>query len=112
MPKGKTIFLKIQYLLKLAKKHQKSVAKVVLRFLIQDGIVVIPRSTQKARTKENFDVFNFTLLGQEMNLIVTLDTGHSLFFSHQDPKTVEWFMSIVKEFLLDLSYQHITTHLK
>ncbi|MCO6544851.1 MAG: aldo/keto reductase [Gilliamella sp.] len=93
---GKNNFFQNPVLIEIGKKHQKSVAQVALRFLIQNGIVVIPKSTRKERMEENFDVFNFSLSNQEMASIAALDTGHSLFFSHQDPKTVEWFMSIVK----------------
>jgi 2,5-diketo-D-gluconate reductase A len=93
---GKNNFFQNPVLIEIGKKHQKSVAQVALRFLIQNGIVVIPKSTRKERMEENFDVFNFSLSNQEMASIVALDTGHSLFFSHQDPKTVEWFMSILK----------------
>ena len=58
-------------------------------------VVVIPKSTHKERMKENFEVFDFALTDQEMAEIRALDTQQSLFFSHQDPKTVEWFMSLV-----------------
>ncbi|MWP46321.1 aldo/keto reductase [Gilliamella sp. Pas-s27] len=93
---GKNNFFQNSELIEIGKKHQKSVAQVALRFLIQNGIVVIPKSTQKERMIENFDVLNFSLSNQEMASIAALDTGNSLFFSHQDPKTVEWFMSILK----------------
>lgn len=63
--------------------------------MIQSGVVVIPKSTHKERMKENFEVFDFALTDQEMAEIRALDTQQSLFFSHQDPKTVEWFMSLV-----------------
>ncbi|MWP62632.1 aldo/keto reductase [Gilliamella sp. Pas-s25] len=93
---GKNNFFQNPVLIKIGKNHQKSVAQVALRFMIQNGIVVIPKSTRKERMKENLDVFNFSLSNQEMAYIAALDIGHSLFFSHQDPKTVEWFMSILK----------------
>ena len=53
------------------------------------------KGTSKERMKENFDLFDFTLTPEDMVAIETLDSGESLFFSHYDPKTVEWFMSIV-----------------
>lgn len=65
--------------------HGKSVAQVVLRWLIQRDIVTIPKSVRADRMAENFDVFDFTLTDDEMASIVTLDTGHSLFFDHRDP---------------------------
>ena len=75
--------------------HGKSVAQVALRFLIQNGVVVIPKSTHKERMEENFDVFDFTLTDEEMARIEALDGGKSLFFSHYDPQTVEWILSMV-----------------
>lgn len=58
-------------------------------------IIVIPKSTHRNRMEENFNVFDFVLSDEDMKKIETLDTGESLFFSHYDPQTVEWFMSIV-----------------
>ena len=75
--------------------HGKSVAQVALRFLIQNGVVVIPKSTHKERMEENFDVFDFTLTDEEMARIEALDGGKSRFFSHYDPQTVEWILSMV-----------------
>ena len=70
-------------------------AHTTLRFLIQSGVVVIPKSVHKERMEENFNVFDFTLSEEDMKTLETLDGGESLFFSHHDPATVEWFMSIV-----------------
>lgn len=92
---GKNNFFQNAVLQKIGKAHGKSVAQIALRFLIQNSIVVIPKSTRKERMIENFDVFNFMLSEEEMKTISALDTGNSLFFSHQDPQTVEWFMSIL-----------------
>lgn len=83
-------------LMEIAQTHGKSAAQTALRFLLQSGVVVIPKSVRKERMEENFHVFDFTLTDDEMHRIETLDTGKSLFFSHQDPETVEWFMSLVK----------------
>ena len=75
--------------------HGKSVAQAALRFLIQNGVVVIPKSTHKERMEENFNVFDFTLTDEEMARIEALDSGESLFFSHYDPQTVEWILSMI-----------------
>lgn len=79
----------------IGEKYGKTVAQTALRFLIQSGVVVIPKSVRKERMQENFDVFDFTLTPREMEQISTLDTAQSLFFSHYDPQTVEWFMRIL-----------------
>lgn len=79
----------------IGEAHTKSVAQVALRFLIQSGVVVIPKSTHKDRMEENFNVFDFELTAEEMEKISGLDTGKSLFFSHYDPKMVELLTSNV-----------------
>lgn len=79
----------------VAAAHGKSAAQVALRFLLQSDVVLIPKSVHKERMEENFNVFDFALTDEEMARIEALDTGKSLFFSHYDPQTVEWFMSIV-----------------
>lgn len=78
----------------VGKPHGKTVAQVALRFLIQSGVVVIPKSTHKERMAENLDVFDFSLTPEEMTKIEALDGGESLFFSHYDPQTVEWILSM------------------
>ena len=92
---GKNDFFNTPALKEIGAKYGKSVAQVALRFLLQNGVVVIPKSTHKERMQENFNVFDFVLTDEEMKQIETLDTGKSLFFSHYSPETVEWFMSIV-----------------
>ena len=72
----------------VASGHGKSVAQVVLRWLIQRGIVVIPKSVRPERMAENMEVFDFELSPQEMAAIADLDAGHSLFFDHRDPEAV------------------------
>ncbi len=69
--------------------HNKSVAQVVLRWLIQRGVIAIPKSVKPQRIAENFDVFDFSLTDQEMESIKQLDQNASLFFSHQDPEMVK-----------------------
>ena len=82
-------------LTEIGKKYGKTAAQTALRFLLQGNVVVIPKSTHKDRMQQNFDLFDFTLTVEDMADIEALDSGESLFFSHYDPKTVEWFMSIL-----------------
>lgn len=93
---GKNDYFQNPTLKEIGEKYGKSVAQTALRFLIQSGVVVIPKSVRKERMAENFAVFDFALSDGEMEQIAALDTGESLFFSHYDPQTVEWFMSIAK----------------
>ncbi|MEU6755220.1 aldo/keto reductase [Streptomyces sp. NPDC046685] len=72
-------------------RHGKSVAQVVLRWLIQRDVVAIPKSVRPDRMAENFDVFDFALTDDQMAAIATLDTGKSLFFDHRDPAMADWF---------------------
>jgi 2,5-diketo-D-gluconate reductase A len=73
--------------------HEKSVAQVILRWLIQRDIVVIPKSVRAERIRENIDVFDFELTDDEMTRIAGLDTGDTLFFDHADPAMVSWVNS-------------------
>lgn len=82
---------------KLGDKYNKTVAQVILRWQLQRGIVVIPKSTHKERMAQNLDVFDFTLTDEDMQDIAALDTKTSSFFSHQDPAMVEWFVKMVEE---------------
>jgi len=75
-------------------KYSKSVAQVILRFLIQSDVVVIPKSTHKVRMAENFNVFDFSLNENDMKNIASLDTQESAFFSHYDPATVEFITGL------------------
>lgn len=92
---GRNDFFKNKVLSDIGAKYGKSVAQTALRFLIQSGVVVIPKSVHHERIQQNFEVFDFELSAEDMQTIANLDTGNSLFFSHHDPATVEWFMSIV-----------------
>ena len=84
-------------LVSLAAKYRKSVAQVVLRWLIQRGVVVIPKSVRPERMAENIDVFDFHLAPEDMDLIATLDTRRSCFLSHRDPETVKWLGTMKDE---------------
>lgn len=81
-------------LTEIAEKHDKSVAQVVLRWLVQRKVVVIPKSTHKERIIENFNVFDFTLDDNDMQTIAELETHESSFFSHRDPETVKFIMGV------------------
>ncbi|AIQ58542.1 aldo/keto reductase [Paenibacillus borealis] len=78
-----------EVLASIADKHNKSVAQVVLRWLVQRGIVVIPKSVRKERIAENFNIFDFELSADDIGQISALDTRHSLFLSYHDPKFVK-----------------------
>ena len=84
-------------LVSIGKKYNKSSAQVMLRWLVQRGVIVACKSTHIERMQENINVFDFELTEEDMNSIKTLDTSNSLFFSHNDPNMVEWFDKIVKE---------------
>ena len=81
----------------IGQAHGKSAAQVMLRWNLQRGVVVIPKSVHKERMEQNLDVFDFELTADEMGQIAALDTKTSSFFSHADPKMVQWFANIVEE---------------
>ncbi|MBP1311832.1 diketogulonate reductase-like aldo/keto reductase [Paenibacillus sp. 1182] len=87
---GKNNLFQNEILVSIAEKYNKSVAQVVLRWLTQREVVVIPKSVRKERIIENFNIFDFELIQEDMESITTLDTKQSLFFSHRDPDMVKW----------------------
>lgn len=77
----------------IGKKYGKSVGQVVLRWLVQRGVVALAKSVRKERMLENIDVLDFELSAEDMNQITALDTATSAFFSHRDPAMIEWLAS-------------------
>lgn len=93
---GRKDFFTNPLLTEIGAKYGKSVAQTALRYMIQRGIVVIPKSTHKDRMIQNISVFDFTLSDEDMKQIQTLDEKESLFFSHYDPQTVEMLTGMGK----------------
>lgn len=83
-------------LTEIGARYGKTAAQVMLRWHIQRGVVVIPKSTHVERMAENFNVFDFSLSAEDMNAISALDKKTSSFFSHTDPAMVEWFVQMVE----------------
>lgn len=90
---GKNDIFNNQLLAKIAQKYNKTVAQIILRWIVQRGIVVIPKSARKERMKENFEIFDFELSTDDFEIIKSLDTKTSLFFDHRDPEIVKWMGS-------------------
>jgi len=74
----------------IAARHEKSVGQVVLRWVIQRGVVALAKSVRKERMIENLNIFDFELDSNDTAQIGALDTGTSSFFSHRDPAIVKW----------------------
>ena len=87
---GRNDIFKNEILLSIRAKHNKSVAQVILRWLIQRDIIAIPKSVRKERIEENINIFDFELTSEDMTQIASLDTKTSLFFDHRDPAMVKW----------------------
>lgn len=93
---GKNNFFTNEILKEVGDRYNKSVAQVALRYLIQRGISVLPKTVSKDRMIQNIDVFDFELTKEEMAVIEGLDKAESLFFSHYDPQTVEYLTGLVR----------------
>ncbi len=93
---GKNNLFGNETLKNIGEKYGKSVAQVVLRWLLQRGIVCIPKSTKREQMEQNFDVFDFVLDEEDMAQIAGLDTGTSAFFNHRDPAVVENLAGLVR----------------
>ena len=92
LAEGRNGFFTNPVLTEIGKRHAKSVAQVALRWLLQSGVIIIPKSTHRERMAENINIFDFELTADEMAQIQTLDTGRSLFFDHHDGEVTKMFM--------------------
>jgi 2,5-diketo-D-gluconate reductase A len=90
---GRNNLFQNELLLSIAAKHKKSLAQVVLRWLTQRGVIAIPKSVNKDRIKENFNIFDFELNTEDMAAIASLDMKASSFFDHRDPEIIKWIGS-------------------
>lgn len=93
---GRNNMFKNETLVAIGERYGKSSAQVALRFLVQEGVIVIPKSVKKERMEQNFNIFDFELTQEELAQIRILDTGKSLFFSHHDPEIVEMIINLVR----------------
>lgn len=89
LAEGRNNIFQNELLISIGKKYGKSVAQVILRWLTQRNVIVIPKSVRKERMEENFNIFDFELAAEDMSQIATLDTGQSAFFDHRDPAMVK-----------------------
>jgi len=95
---GKNDIFNNKLLNTLATKYNKSVAQIILRWITQRGIVVIPKTINKSRMIENFNIFDFDLSDDDMEIIKSLDTKSSLFFDHRNPDIIKWMANRKLEF--------------
>ena len=93
---GRNNMFQNETLVTIGNKYNKSVAQVILRWLTQRNVVALSKSTKIERMQENFNIFDFELSEEDMKKIAKLDESTSQFFSHYDPKMVEWFDQTVK----------------
>jgi 2,5-diketo-D-gluconate reductase A len=94
---GKNGFFTNEILTGIAEAHDTSIAQVALRWMLQRGVVVIPKSVRRDRMTENLDVFDFTLTDEQLSQIATLDLGQSMFFDHRDPEQVARLNSLRRD---------------
>ena len=97
LAQGKNNLFTNETLAKIGEKYGKTAAQVNLRFLIQSGVVVIPKSTHKERMEENFNLFDFSLTGEEMQELENLDLGKSQFIDFYAPNVADMFVNAGKE---------------
>lgn len=87
---GRNNIFQNEFLLSIAAKHDKSISQVILRWLVQRGVIALAKSIHKERILENINVFDFELSAEDMAAIATLDAKTSSFFDHRDPEKVKW----------------------
>ena len=92
LAEGRNGFFTNNLLSEIGKKYGKTIPQVALRWLLQRGVIIIPKSTHKERMAENLNIFDFELTAEDMTQIQTLDTGRSLFFDHHDGEVTKMFM--------------------
>ena len=92
LAEGRNGFFTNKLLGEIGRKYGKSIPQVALRWLLQRGVIIIPKSTHKERMAENINIFDFELTAEDMAQIQTLDTGRSLFFDHHDGEVTKMFM--------------------
>ena len=96
MARGENNFFNNEVLKSIGEKYNKSVAQVALRFLTQENIIIIPKSTHKERMKENFEIFDFELSKDDMETLRSMDKGESIFVDHYSPEFVEYIINYDK----------------
>lgn len=92
LAEGRNNFFSNPVLESIGYKYGKTVAQVALRWLVQRGVIIIPKSVHVERMEQNLNILDFTLSDEDMAAIACLDTGKSLFFDHHAPEVVKMFM--------------------
>lgn len=93
LAEGQNNFFTNEILVSIGKKYSKTVAQVALRFLLQENVIIIPKSVRQERIEENFNLFDFELSEDDMNKIRSLDMGKSLFIDHRCVETIEFLVN-------------------
>lgn len=97
LAEGKNGFFTNETLIKIGEKYGKTGPQVALRYLMELGVIIIPKSSHKERMAQNLNLFDFELTSEDKAELAKLDTGHPLIMpSHHDPEIVKWFMTLIK----------------
>ena len=98
LAEGKNGIFQNETLISIGKKYGKTGPQVALRYLMERGVIIIPKSSKKERMAENMNIFDFELSAEDKEAILKLDTGHPVVMpSHHDPETTKWFMSLLPQ---------------